>query len=91
MMNRNLSREQLLCKLNEVSFAVDDILLFLDTHPCHEEALCYYRDAAKLRRELMEEYEHCYGPLTIDDAVYHESSSWKWMTQPFPWQMEGGR
>lgn len=39
----------------------------------------------------MEEYEHCYGPLTIDDAVYHESSSWKWMTQPFPWQMEGGR
>ena len=91
MMDRNLSREQLLGKINEVSFAVDDILLFLDTHPCSEEALAYYREAAGMRRELMEEYANCYGPLTVDDAVHDTCGTWKWMTQPFPWQMEGGR
>lgn len=90
-MDRNLSREQLLDKINEVSFAVNDILLFLDTHPCHEEALAYYKDAAKKRRELMMEYACKYGPLTVDDAMLNEFSTWKWMMQPFPWQMEGGR
>ena len=31
------NRMQLLQKINEVSFAVDDILLYLDTHPCCED------------------------------------------------------
>ena len=39
---KNHSREQLLNMVNEVSFAVDDIKLYLDTHPEDEEALAFF-------------------------------------------------
>lgn len=83
------SRKQLLRKINEVSFAVDDLLLYLDTHPCCEKGLALYQEYAQKRRDLMKEYAECYGPLTIDDAVYSKSGTWKWMEQPFPWEKEG--
>lgn len=83
------SRNQLLKNINEVSFAVDDILLFLDTHPCDEKALAFYEKMALKRNELMTEYAKCFGPLTIDDAAESCGDTWKWMQQPFPWEKEG--
>lgn len=38
-MKQNRSRCQLLGEINEVSFAVNDLHLYLDTHPCDEKAL----------------------------------------------------
>ena len=32
-------KETLMKQLNEASFALDEAVLFLDTHPCDEEAL----------------------------------------------------
>ena len=92
MMYRNscTPREKLLNRINEVSFAVDDILLYLDTHPGCQEALTFYQDCARERQQLMKEYAQWYGPLTIDDALESDSNTWKWVEQPFPWQMEGG-
>lgn len=83
------SRTGLLGEINEVSFAVNDILLFLDTHPCDEKALAFYRETAARRRQLMEEYAKSFGPLTVDDALEADGSTWKWMEQPFPWEKEG--
>lgn len=90
MMNRDCSREQLLRQIDEVSFAVNDIHLFLDTHPCDEKAMEYYREMAEKRRELMKKYAKMYGPLTVDDAIFSDSATWQWMEQPFPWEQEGG-
>ena len=57
MMYRNQpdKRNQLLQKINEVSFALDDILLYLDTHPCCEKGMAYYREQAEKRKKLMKE------------------------------------
>ena len=38
------NRSELLEWINVVSFAVDDVKLFLDTHPCNEDALEYSRN-----------------------------------------------
>ena len=38
------SREQLMNTINEVSFAVDDIKLYLDTHPDDEKALDFFKE-----------------------------------------------
>ena len=38
-MNQQMSQKQLLQWINMVSFAVNDITLYLDTHPDEEEAL----------------------------------------------------
>ena len=42
-------RKDLLCWINIVSFAVDDVKLFLDTHPEDSEALAYFHEYSKLR------------------------------------------
>jgi len=52
--------------------------------------LAFYQECAAERRKLMKEYAQCYGPLTVDDALETDGSTWKWMEQPFPWEQEGG-
>ena len=82
-------RKDLLEQINQVSFAVDDVKLYLDTHPYDEEALEYFRKYSCLRNEAMEDYAKYYGPLTIDTAVYSCAEKWDWINEPWPWQ-EGG-
>ena len=89
MRNQNSQRLCLLQNINEVSFAVDDILLYLDTHPYDEKALSFFQDASARCMKLMNEYAEKYGPLTIDNAAKSSENSWKWMEQPFPWEREG--
>ena len=82
-------RLSLLQQINEISFAVDDMLLYLDTHPEDKKALNYFTDISNQRNKLMDEYARKYGPLTIDEAVSDSESIWKWSQQPFPWEKEG--
>lgn len=86
--SKPLTKGQLMNYLNEVSFAVTDITLYLDTHPDDQEALAYCEKYRKMRNAALKEYAKCYGPLTIDTIDDSFSDSWKWVTQPWPW--EGG-
>lgn len=82
----NMSQAQLFKYLNEVSFAVDDILLYLDTHPCDQNALAYSRRMITRRKDAMNAYAKRFGPLTIDCTSEAESTSWEWISQPWPWE-----
>lgn len=42
--DKRLSRQELLQWINAVSFAVNDVTLFLDTHPDDAEALEYFEE-----------------------------------------------
>ena len=86
MTNNAPCRKDLLCLINRVSFAVDDVKLFLDTHPCDANALAYFHEYSKLRNQALKEYAKYYGPLTIDTA--NPDAYWDWAKQPLPW--EGG-
>lgn len=81
-----MSRQQLLNHINEVSFAVVDISLYLDTHPDDTEAMQYFREQSHMRNMAMNDYAKMYGPLTIDTADDAASESWEWVTQPWPWE-----
>jgi spore coat protein JB len=83
------NRKELLEYITNVSFAVDDVKLFLDTHPCDEEALAYFREYSRKRNEALKEYAAHFGPLTIDTVVYSCADNWDWINEPWPWQ-EGG-
>lgn len=93
MMNQNncpgTSRMKLMQFINEISFAVDDIQLYLDTHPNDEKALEFFRTCDSKRREALRQYAQNYGPLTIDTADDCVSKTWEWIKQPFPWEKEG--
>ena len=88
-LNRQMNRRQLLNHIHQVSFAVNDVTLYLDTHPCDPEALEYLRKMSRQRNEALKEYAAAYGPLTIDTAEDSCTERWNWINEPWPWQ-EGG-
>ena len=82
-------RRELMEKINVASFAVDDVKLFLDTHPCDEGAMEYFHKFQEMRNYALKEYAKYYGPLTIDTVDTDECDRWNWINEPWPWQ-EGG-
>ena len=72
--------------INEVSFAVDDIKLYLDTHPDDEKALDFFKEKSMIRNEALKAHAAQYGPLTIDTGVDTCSRQWDWVMQPWPWE-----
>ena len=87
MINTPLNQQQLLQWLDQISFAVNDISLYLDSHPDDEEALNYFQHYMHLRRKALAAYAENYGPLTMD-TMDSNCSQWLWSTQKWPW--EGG-
>lgn len=68
------------------SFAVDDVILYLDTHPNDVQALRYYHEAVTKRNAAKDAYEAQFGPVTIDGV--NAANGWTWEQGPWPW--EGG-
>lgn len=77
---------QLLNYIDEVSFAVDDMLLYLDTHPFDTDALSYHREMVSRRRAALDIFARRFGPLTIDTTNEISGNSWEWVMQPWPWE-----
>lgn len=82
------SQAQLLDYIDKVSFAVNDIILFLDSHPDCQEALAYFHEHSEMRNAALEEYARRFGPLTLDTVNDTSSNRWEWNLQKWPW--EGG-
>ena len=80
-----LTKAQLMKQINEASFAMDDVLLFLDTHPDNAEALQYYKTVTAMRKDAMDAYQSHFGPLMVDSVT---GSTLDWETEKWPW--EGG-
>ncbi|MBS6952818.1 MAG: spore coat protein CotJB [Enterocloster asparagiformis] len=93
-------RNQMLKEINEVSFVIDDLKLFLDTHPLDEAALTAFSQAMEQRKQLLKEFAKQFEPLTQDcicpDTNNQTGSFTKhpgqkhftWSDGPLPW--EGG-
>lgn len=82
-------RSDMLNYINSVSLALQDTVLFLDTHPNNAEALAYFDECSKMRNEALAEYAKKYGPILVDDVTMSEVDYWNWINQPWPWE-EGG-
>ena len=62
MPNSKPCRKDLLMQIGHASFAVDDVKLYLDTHPRDQEALDFFYEYNKKRNQLLKEYAKYYGP-----------------------------
>ena len=78
-------KASLMNQIGEASFAMDDVALFLDTHPNDMAAMQYYQNVVAMRKNAMSAYERQFGPLLIDNV---SGSNWDWVTEKWPW--EGG-
>lgn len=59
-------RQQLMRQISEVCFVIDDLTLYLDTHPLDTEALDAVGQAMSQRKELLCAYAKEFGPLTVN-------------------------
>lgn len=84
MANNDMNCSTLLRRVYEASFAMDDIILYLDTHPNDQEALNYYYYVTGLRKQAMEAYESQCGPLMLDEV--RSENYWAWINNPWPWE-----
>ncbi len=80
-------QEKLFRDIQIVSFALDDVKLFLDTHPTDAEALHYFRYYRELLQTMRENYQEKFGPLTA--LATKAENMWTWVEGPWPWEMEG--
>ncbi len=78
---------ELLKEIYQVSFYLDDLRLFLDTHPDDSEALTDYNRMAQHRMALVSDFTEQFGPLDEYD-VNIGTGCFKWAETPWPW--EGG-
>ena len=82
-----MTREQALKNLQMLSFALDDVTLFLDTHPTDRMAIEYYNKYKVLRERAYREFTEKYGPISNYDV--NVRNRWTWVDGPWPWEIEG--
>ena len=84
-MECSCDKEKLMQQIMEYKFAITDISLFLDTHPCDEKAILLHNEYVSEFQKLKEKYESEYGPLSIET----ETKSWQWIDDKWPWENGG--
>lgn len=82
----NETAKMMMQRIYETGFAVDDMVLYLDTHPSDPEALKYYHYVASMRKDAISAYENQFGPLTA--SAVRDESKWTWLTENWPWEGE---
>lgn len=82
----SIEKQKLLQVIDSVSFAINDINLYLDTHPNDEEALAKYEKYKIIRKQAVKEFTENFGPLTADNVT--STGQWAWVKTPWPWEKE---
>ena len=72
-------REALMSQIAAVSFALDDIVLFIDTHPNGAEAAAMRMQLIEERKRLLKQFDEKFYPLTKDCVG-------QWGEGPMPWE-----
>lgn len=86
MNNSKNNRKELFDMIGAVSFLLDDLRLFLDTHPDNAEALSLYTQYQAQRHDLIKDYTLTYGP--INSYYVDTENGWSWSEGPMPWKGE---
>ena len=82
-----VDKNQLMCEIMAIDFAITDIKLYLNTHPDDKEAINLYNSLVKKRLAMIDSYQSMFGPIiaeTYDKSVDH----WRWIDDPWPWDKE---
>lgn len=78
-------KEELLYNILMYKFALIELDLHLDTHPSDTMMLNLYKKYQTEEKQLCNEFEKNYGPLTLD-SEYLGNNNWNWINGPWPWE-----
>ncbi len=65
---------------------VQELLLYLNTHPDDKEALILFNSYVKKYNELKDEYNQNYGMLNAEGTT--SPFPWQWINEPWPWEYD---
>ena len=88
--NEEHNRECMMKEIYAISFALNDLTLYLDTHPDCPNGTKIYHELLKKRMELLADFAGQFYPLTAISMVTgdYDTSKYGWTEGPMPW--EGG-
>ena len=70
-------------------FALYDLALYLDSHPCDQQAMQLRAVYQERLAALIDEYEQHYGKYVVRMADVEESWT-EWVKDPWPWDVAKG-
>ena len=79
-------RTKMMKQIQVYAFAVNEAVLYLDTHTDDKAALAYFNKYRTRLREARQTYEKNYGPITADGVQSDCSRSW--VLDPWPWEYD---
>lgn len=85
-----VDREKMQTELSAISFAINDLTLYLDTHPNCEKGITLIRELLERRMNLLADFANRFYPLTQISMITGDTDSccYGWGEGPAPW--EGG-
>ena len=81
----NNKQEELLLEIMVLSFAINDLNLYLDIYPNDREALELFNQYRMQADEYTKKYESKYGPLELTSNSLN-TFPWAWDNAPWPWE-----
>lgn len=81
-------RECMMKEIYEIGFAINDLTLYLDTHPDCPNGTPLLFELLKKRMELLAQFAKKFYPLTAISMVTGEcdNSKYGWAEGPMPWE-----
>lgn len=85
------SQESMLLQIQQIGFVLDDLRLYLDTHPDDKKGLKLLKVMVKQKKSLMREFAIQFYPLTPECMadIYEENPEaecYCWLEGPIPWE-----
>ena len=78
----NNKKEEMLYNILMYNFVLTEMDLYLDLNPENMEVMKLYREYLNSKKQLINEYEKNFGPLTLEGV----NETWNWNNSPWPWE-----
>ena len=82
------NREEMMSKLAAVSFALNDLTLYLDTHPDCPKGTALFYELLEQRLTLLSQFTEQFYPLTQTSMITgnYDQTQYGWSEGPMPWE-----
>ena len=89
MVNTEEKSDTMMHQLQALSFAVQELGEYLDTHADDTEAAELFRRYAELYESAMAQYQQSCGPLFQKHAI--QNGAYTWNETPWPWEYRANK
>lgn len=73
-------------EITAVHMMLEELQLYLNTHPSDRNALAKRNAYVKELKILKDEYDKCFDMINQDDSL--SPYPWQWISEPWPWEYD---